>query len=105
MMNTHINDLQEQLARVCAERDALKDALEPIVSSASHTRVFLTSRERMHPAGIALYDADIRQARAVLGLEEEAPPDAPPDRSRVTLIVLGVLVALMFYCMKQVYAP
>lgn len=24
MMNTHINDLQEQLARVCAERDALK---------------------------------------------------------------------------------
>lgn len=22
MMNTHINDLQEQLARVCAERDA-----------------------------------------------------------------------------------
>jgi len=28
MMNTHINDLQEQLARVCAERDALKEALE-----------------------------------------------------------------------------
>jgi hypothetical protein len=28
MMNTHINDLQEQLARVCAERDALREALE-----------------------------------------------------------------------------
>ena len=27
MMNTHINDLQEQLARVCAERDALREAL------------------------------------------------------------------------------
>lgn len=29
-MNTHINDLQEQLARVCAERDAMREALTTI---------------------------------------------------------------------------
>ncbi|KCZ47731.1 hypothetical protein [Hyphomonas sp. CY54-11-8] len=31
MMNTHINDLQEQLARVCAERDRHREALLRLV--------------------------------------------------------------------------
>jgi len=45
---------------------ALYGALQAIVDAADHTRVFITSRERMHPTGVSLYDEDIVRARAAV---------------------------------------
>lgn len=45
---------------------ALAEALEPFVSGATHTTVFLTSREKMHPAGRDLYADDVFRASLTL---------------------------------------
>lgn len=41
-------------------------ALEPFVSGAEHTMIFLRTREKMHPAGQGLYREDVERARATL---------------------------------------
>ena len=56
----------------CEERaERLREALTPFADGASHTRVFLTSREKMHPSGIVCFDEDV--ARAHAALKGEAP--------------------------------
>ena len=58
--------LEAELAAMKARGDRLAEALEPFVTGAAHTRIFLQSRERMHPAGQDLYDADVATARQAL---------------------------------------
>ena len=58
--------LEMLLAAMKARGDRLAEALEPFVTGAAHTRIFLQSRERMHPAGQDLYDADVATARQAL---------------------------------------
>ena len=41
-------------------------ALEPFVRASSHTRVFLTSREKIHPDGLKLFDEEVEAARTAL---------------------------------------
>ncbi len=53
-----------------AEVERLKTALEPFVSGYSHTSVFLSSRQKMHPAGQDLYRDDVE--RAIAALKEKA---------------------------------
>lgn len=48
------------------ELKRMKEALSPFVTGASHTRVFLTTREKMHEDGVRLYDMDVDAARAAL---------------------------------------
>lgn len=44
----------------------LREALRPFVEAAPHTRVFLTTREKMHSNGVAIFDEDVMRARAAL---------------------------------------
>lgn len=57
----------EMLRRSGEENQKLREALKPFVEGASHTRVFLTSREKMNPIGVDLYDKDVERAKAALG--------------------------------------
>ncbi len=60
--------------RAAAERIAeLEGALEPFVSGACHTMVFLQSREKMHSCGIDLYREDVERARTALQHKEPKP--------------------------------
>lgn len=56
-----------------AEVERLKTALEPFVSGYSHTSVFLSSRQKMHPAGQDLYRDDVE--RAIAALKEPSHED------------------------------
>ncbi len=58
----------EEIATLRTEAERLRCALRPFVDNAHHTRVFLVSREKMHPDGVALYDQDVNRARAALRL-------------------------------------
>lgn len=63
-----------EATRAAAERIAeLEGALEPFVSGACHTMVFLQSREKMHSCGIDLYREDVERARAALQHKEPKP--------------------------------
>lgn len=63
---TAIATLEAELAAMKARGDRLAEALEPFVTGAAHTRIFLQSRERMHPAGQDLYDEDVATAHQAL---------------------------------------
>lgn len=58
---------RDRAERAERERESLRAALQMLTQGADHTRVFLTSREKMHPDGVALWDAAVKQARAALG--------------------------------------
>jgi hypothetical protein len=73
----HGRDLTVTGCRLCddkvrSERDALKAALRECSITLAHARTFIVSRERMHPDGVALFDAAMEATRALL-----AAPDAP----------------------------
>lgn len=44
----------------------LRAVVKALTCSSSHTRVFLTSREKMHPEGVALWDEAISNGKAAL---------------------------------------
>lgn len=48
------------------EVERLREALRAFVDGATHTMVFLTSREKMHSCGVDLYREDVERARAAL---------------------------------------
>lgn len=60
-------DMTYEEKRLRAENERLREALRPFVVGARHTRLFLTSRERMHPAGVDLYDEAVAAGRSALG--------------------------------------
>ena len=66
-MNTHINDLQEQLARVCAERDALRDALYPLVPGRAWVKMLHSGVPDNQSFSIDVTAADMRKALAAYG--------------------------------------
>ena len=67
MMNTHVNDLQEQLARVCAERDALRDALYPLVPGRAWVKMLHSGVPDNQSFSIDVTAADMRKALAAYG--------------------------------------
>lgn len=55
--------------------EALAKWLSEFTGGAGHTRVFLTSREKMHPTGIDLWDESVAKAKDLLrALASEAAP-------------------------------
>ncbi len=64
--------LERQLAAAKADAERLAEALKLFVEGASHTQVFLRSREKMHPAGQDLYTEDVERARAALAAWEKS---------------------------------
>lgn len=62
--------------KLVAERNKVMDlkrknnellaALKAFVDSAAHTRVFLTSREKMNSTGVGIFDEDVRRADAAI---------------------------------------
>jgi hypothetical protein len=66
---TLVNNLPAILSALEAV-PVMKEALEPFVSGYLHTSVFLSSRERMHPAGQELYAEDVERARQALAALE-----------------------------------
>ena len=49
-------------------------ALDLLTKSADHTRIFLTTREKMHPTGVSLFDEAVAAGRALAaGYEKRAP--------------------------------
>lgn len=65
--NSYMKHCADPIA--AAEGDLLGDCLDllkRVSQGASHTKVFLSSREKMHPAGIDLFDEEMSEARAIL---------------------------------------
>lgn len=63
----HIAPIPHGVApQVRDEVERLREALRPFVEGATHTMVFLTSREKMHSCGVDLYREDVERARAAL---------------------------------------
>jgi hypothetical protein len=58
-----INELKERLTAVEKERDELRVAVIRFLSGANHNRLFLSSRQRIHPDGLKIYDEDIAALR------------------------------------------
>jgi len=58
-------DLKAILASLSAS-NAMRDALEEARLTLAHARVFIGSRQKMHPDGQKLYDEAIAQAEAAL---------------------------------------
>lgn len=65
--------LAEDMKRLLAEQAGLRALLAEEVAGRGHTRVFVTSREKMHPTGVALFDEWTEKARALLNRQE--PPE------------------------------
>lgn len=53
---------QATLNELTTQRALLRDALTTL----NHARVFITTREKMHPTGISLYDELVRQIEQAL---------------------------------------
>ena len=51
-----VSDFQDVLDRGAARIEALEAALREVIVTMKHAHVFITSREKMHPTGIELYD-------------------------------------------------
>lgn len=67
----NLTEADAKLATAQARIEELEGALKPFVEGAGHARVFLTSREKMHPTGVGLYDEDVTRARAALSPRRE----------------------------------
>lgn len=50
----------------------LREALTELIGAAEHARVFIASREKMHPVGRDLHDEAIAKARAALSQEDDS---------------------------------
>jgi hypothetical protein len=65
-----VGDISEQVWQaLCARADASAGLIETaeinyILTTLKHARVFITSREKMHPTGVELYDELIEKLRA-----------------------------------------
>jgi hypothetical protein len=55
MTDNNIHDLAEERARR-EDRSLLDFLLDDVLSTMGHARVFIASREKMHPEGIRQYD-------------------------------------------------
>ena len=55
MTDDNIHDLAEERARR-EDRSLLDFLLDDVLSTMGHARVFIASREKMHPEGIRQYD-------------------------------------------------
>jgi hypothetical protein len=62
--------------------DKLIQALEELVKAAEFARVFIASREKMHPHGRDLHDEAIAKARAALA-EAQQGVMTPKNRSEL----------------------
>lgn len=58
--------LVEQLEKVQADAAVLRDVLSEFVLGQDHTRIFLTTRQKMHPAGIQHWDEAVRRGEKAL---------------------------------------
>lgn len=61
-----VNDLRAQLAASQASEARLREALSEAVTTMNHARVFIQSREKMHPDGQDLFFDCIQQAEKAL---------------------------------------
>ena len=72
-VKTVLNREAESIARHDAKVEELEarvreleEGLRPFVDAAAHTRQFLVIKERVHPAGVSLFDEDVVRARSLL---------------------------------------
>lgn len=61
-----------------ARTDGLVEAAKAALATMRHARVFIGSREKMHPDGQALYDADVAALAAALSADEAARKRVEP---------------------------
>ena len=59
----HERKYQSTLNELTTQRALLRDALVTL----NHARVFISTREKMHPVGIGLYDDLVRQIEDAVG--------------------------------------
>jgi porphobilinogen deaminase len=64
----------DEIERVKAERDALKNLLAECETTLAHARVFIGTREKMHPDGQFLYDELLAQVRAYRAAHQKDAP-------------------------------
>ena len=64
MTESNIHDLAEERARR-EDRSLLDFLLDDVLSTMGHARVFIASREKMHPEGIRQYD-ELMESLAIL---------------------------------------
>ena len=64
MTDDNIHDLAEERARR-EDRSLLDFLLDDVLSTMGHARVFIASREKMHPEGIRQYD-ELMESLAIL---------------------------------------
>ena len=64
MTESNIHDLAEERMRR-EDRSLLDFLLDDVLSTMGHARVFIASREKMHPEGIRQYD-ELMESLAIL---------------------------------------
>ena len=64
MTDDNVHDLAEERARR-EDRSLLDFLLDDVLSTMGHARVFIASREKMHPEGIRQYD-ELMESLAIL---------------------------------------
>lgn len=61
----------DEIDRLERKIEELQAALEPLFLSACNATKFISSREKMHPDGVKIYQEDIERARAALAKSKE----------------------------------
>ena len=49
-----------------AENESLKEDLKEVKVTMNHARVFITSRQKMHPTGVGLWDEQVEEINKLL---------------------------------------
>ena len=80
-LHTRLHDVSFGMAQSdnpAAASEVVREAVEAALLTMRHARVFIGSRQKMHPDGQALYDADVEVLSAALASLSPAQPEVEP---------------------------